>query len=132
MIERKWIHIDCIVTYKLPDITIIGGETQSVVIKVQTESGTIIDATTLRSEFAIYPYGFENNSPLFSTQGGSYEDSEGKKVLFTINAKDTVSLSGKFLYQVSLVSEQQEVEIYQGLLTIKNNISKEFVLVTNG
>lgn len=92
----------------------------------------VVDATTLQSELSIYPYGFETTSPLFLVPGGSYEDYEGKMVLFTINAKDTLFLSGKFLYQVSLISKDKEIEIYQGLLTIKNNISKEFVLVTNG
>lgn len=122
--------IDCNVNYKLPELILVGGETQDLLITIIREDGIIIDAAKTTSELSVSHYNMVNTSPLFTIKGSFFAEGADNLVSFRIEPKQTVQLSGQFLYQISLITEDKEVESYQGLLTILNNISKEFVTVT--
>lgn len=119
--------------YKLCDLSFIGGESQELNLKLFNSDNRQIDASNVISEFALSPYGHSIENPIFTTNGiviSSESSSFTPYLRIILKPEDTVYFSGKYIYQISLKDIFGNVELYHGLLTIENNNSKDFVIVT--
>ncbi len=111
--------------YTLPEVSFVGGATQTLKYNLTDENGDAFDLSDCTVDFAIVDY---------STRSGvvSGETSTSNStVTVTIAAEDTVGLSGKYIYQITIKDsggEDDEFQIpNQGLMYIAGNTHPAFI-----
>ena len=116
--------------YTLPDIDFVGGETQNFSFNVYFyANGSPFDVGGCTANFSIVSYNNKTGAPRVSkemtvAQGA---DSTSNVLKVTLSPSDTVDLSGKFIYQITIRDAGGDVEIpKQGIMNIINNINKPF------
>lgn len=100
---------------KLPSIKIIGGSYRSFTFDVGT-----YDASTSTATLTITDYINPNNAPVL-TKACSISGAESNIVTVALLPIETISLYGKYIYQISIVSDGGSGEPLQGLITITKN-----------
>lgn len=113
--------------YSLPTIEFVGGETQKLMFNVYYYNNKrSFDLTGCSYDFSIVSATNKTDVPLLSK---TVETTESNNVLVVeLAPEDTVNLSGKYIYQISIKGFDGTVEIpKQGALYITNNINKSFV-----
>lgn len=107
--------------FRLPAITMIAGATHPIDFQITDYYCMSVDPEEVVGHLSVTPYINLTNAPLFSiTATGLDEDGVMR---FVIDSSKTVSLSGKFIYQLHLTNGT-ESEIYEGYLTILANRNK--------
>lgn len=102
---------------QLPTIEMIAGETCPFVFQVSDLSHMDVSAPACEVELTVSPYVNDDAPPLIrkTAQGIS-----GGVLRMRLDASDTISLRGKYVYQLQL-SDGEEAEIYGGHLVIHAN-----------
>lgn len=116
--------------YTLPEISFVGGETQEFNFHLKNHNGNPFDASGSSINFAICNYSNKTGAPLLSYSPTLLEDERGETsiIVLTIPKEDTASLSGKFIYQITIVDVAGNSEIpNQGIMNIAKNIHQEYV-----
>ena len=104
--------------YRLPPVTMIAGTTHPFDFQITDYLCMSVDPEEVIGHLSVTPYINLTSSPLFSiTSSGLDEDGI---LRFTIDSSKTLSLSGKYIYQLHLTNGT-ESEIYEGYLTILAN-----------
>lgn len=117
--------------YTLPEISFVGGETQEFNFHLKDYNGDAFDASGSSINFAICNYSNKTGTPLLSYTPTLLADEKGEAsvVILNIPKEDTASLSGKFIYQITIVDVTGKSEIpNQGIMNIAKNIHQEYVL----
>lgn len=109
--------------YTLPEVSFVGGATQTLKYNVTNEDGEAFDLSGCTADFAISDY---------STRAMvvSVEPTTSSSLLtVTIPADETVGLSGKYIYQITVYdSIGDEVQIpNQGIMYIAQNVNPAFI-----
>lgn len=116
--------------YTLPEISFVGGETQEFNFHLKDYKGDPFDASGSSINFAICNYSNKTGTPLLSYTPTLLADEKGESsvVILNIPKEDTASLSGKFIYQITIVDVTGNSEIpNQGIMNIAKNIHQEYV-----
>lgn len=118
--------------YTLPTITFVGGETQDLVFYVYSYKGKRpFSLISCDANFAIVSSTNRTGTPILSKQMKVIFNEEGitnNVLTITLDAKETVELSGKYIYQIQIHDLGGDVEIpKQGFMYITNNINKGFI-----
>lgn len=115
--------------YTLPQVEFVGGSTQDFAFQCrQHKTNRPIDMSNGQADFSIIEYGNKFEDPLvYKTMEVREQDGVYSQLFVSIPPSDTVDLSGKYIYQISIRYEDGTVEIpMQGILYIVNNIHKDF------
>lgn len=119
--------------YTLPTIDFVGGSTQELVFHTYFAQGNKpFDLASCTASFSVINFVNKNGTPLISKEMdiGKGTDEEGavSNILrVVLLPEDTVDLTGKFIYQISIKDISGEIEIPdQGIIRIANNINKKF------
>lgn len=117
--------------YTLPEISFVGGETQQLNFHLKNYNGESFNASGSIVDFAICNYSNKTGSPILSYTPTLLADESGvaSVIVLTIPKEDTALLSGKFIYQITIVDVDGVAEIpNQGIMNIAKNIHQEYVL----
>lgn len=122
-------------SYKLPDITIYGGDTTPWSIVIVKQSGIpypydMLSGSTARLTLTPYALSIglgadaEAIAPVLTKTGTVTRDPRGAgTVLFTMAKGDTLNLRGKYIYQIE-IAKGDELRVLQGVATIRQNINR--------
>ena len=117
--------------YTLPEISFVGGETQELHFNLKNSSGNAFDVSGASVNFAICNYSNKVGTPMLSYTPTIFADSRGvSSILNVVIPKgDTARLSGKYIYQITIIDLNGDAEIpNQGIINITRNINQEYVL----
>ena len=122
--------------YTLPVIDFVGGSNQDLSFHVYWHQlNNPFDLTGCTASFSIVDYLHKDGDPILtkamsiSPTGILVDGYTLRNILtVTLTSRDTVNLSGKYLYQISIRNSAGKTEVpNQGVLFIINNIHKSFV-----
>lgn len=116
--------------YTLPEINFVGGETQTLDFHLKNTSGDAFDAYGANTNLSICNYSNKDGTPLLSYTPTILEDERGVASVLsvTIDGADTAGLSGKYVYQITIIDLEGKTEIpNQGIMNITKNIHQEFI-----
>lgn len=126
---------NCYETDRLPDIAMYAGDTTPWEILITTSNGEPYPYESLaggRAILSIIPYavtsGYGSNTtpvqPVVVLEGSLNADEDGcayTRINFTVN--DTVSLRGKYIYQIEIYYGA-DLRVAQGVLQVRQNINR--------
>lgn len=118
--------------YTLPTIDFVGGETQNFAFHVYFyKSSKPFSLSNCTANFSIVSFTNKAGVPIL-TKPMTFafnDDVTVENVLkITLDPLDTVDLTGKYIYQISIRDIDGDVEIpKQGILFITNNINRNFI-----
>lgn len=116
--------------YTLPTVEFVGGETQELVFHVYSNIGkrpfSLVSCT---ANFSVVSYINKTGKPIISKQMEIRSVNEVDNILaVTIDPKETVGMSGKYIYQIIIKDISGDVEVpKQGIFLVVNNINKSFI-----
>lgn len=115
--------------YTLPSITFVGGETQNLSFHTYSYYGKKpFNLAGCTCNFSVVSFNNKNGVVIISKpmQIASGGDAEQDNVLqVTLTSQETVSLAGKYIYQITITDIDGESEIpNQGILFITKNINE--------
>lgn len=116
--------------YNLPELDFVGGESQTFLFNLLTSAGSSFDANGCDLAFAIINYANKNGVPIVTKSVTVQTGGDGVPNIATVNLlpEDTVSLYGRYVYQLSIRDAHDETEIPgQGIMNITRNIHQGFV-----
>lgn len=118
--------------YTLPTIDFVGGETQDLSFNVYFyKNNRPFSLTGCTSNFSIVSCNNRGGAPILNKQMDSIFNEAGTSnnvLIVTLEPTETVDLSGKYVYQITIRDIDGDVEIpKQGILYITNNINKSFI-----
>lgn len=119
--------------YTLPTIDFVGGETQDIMLHVyHYKDDKEFSLTGCSANFSIVSYANKNGAPYVSKEMSVLTNDAGTSdniLSVSLAPNETVGLSGKYIYQVTIKDIEGDVEIpKQGILYITNNINKNFIM----
>lgn len=117
--------------YVLPTIDFVAGETQDLAFNIYFyKSSKPYNLEDCLATFSVSSYANKSGSAIISKTMDMRPGSSGTNnvLVVTLASKDTVDLSGKYIYQITLQDIDGDVEIpKQGILMITNNIDKKLL-----
>lgn len=117
--------------YVLPTIDFVAGETQDLSFNIYFyKSNKPYNLEDCLATFSVSSYTNKSGSAIISKSMDIRPGvSETNNNLFvTLTSRDTIDLSGKYIYQITLQDIDGDVEIpKQGILMITNNIDKRLL-----
>ena len=118
--------------YTLPSIDFVAGETQDLAFHVFFHDGDKpFGLIGCDADFSVVNFTNRIGKPLISKKMGITSpsvDAVRNILTVTLMPQETVNLSGKYIYQISIRDPDGGVEIpKQGILYITNNINKRFI-----
>jgi len=120
----------CNPIYNLPELSFIGGETQSINFNLVLPSGGEFDANGCTVRFSVVNYADKNGSPIFVIPATLEKNEDGVICVASVKIKseNTVGLHGRYVYQISILDTFKEFEIPgQGIIDIRRNIDQAFI-----
>jgi len=122
--------------FTLPEVTFVGGNTQE--FKFHAYFYTDKSPHSLvgcDARFSVVSYLNRGGAAIITKTMTIEEDEEEEEyniLSVTLSASDTVNLSGKYVYQISIRGEDGKYEIPKhGVMNITGNIDKSFVNSSN-
>ncbi len=116
--------------YNLPEISFIGGESETFAFNLHTITGADFDATGCEAGFAIINYVNKNGEAILKKNATIEMGDDGfmSVVVVELEQADTIDLHGRYIYQITLVNDEGRTEIPgQGIIDITRNIHPEFI-----
>lgn len=108
--------------YTLPYIEFVGGTHKILRINLKSDSGAAYNATNHTATLALVRY--ENQDCIAHTESVTLTtDSGGVRSIAQVefNSADTIGLSGRFIYQITITNSGGESEVFRGICTIFRN-----------
>lgn len=116
--------------YTLPDMSFVGGESQTFLFNLLTSAGKSFNASDCTVAFAIVNYANKNGTPILIKYADIIMGEEGLMSIASVDLlpEDTIHLYGRYVYQLSICDSYGKTEIPgQGIIDITRNIHAEFV-----
>lgn len=117
--------------YTLPTIDFVGGETQKIVIHTYSPDGEEpYNVSGYSANFSVVSAMNKSGTPVITkamdvSQAG---EGEGNVLSVCLEPSETVSMSGKYIYQITIMDCDGGVEIpKQGIMMVTGNINKKFI-----
>ena len=106
---------------QLPTIEMIAGETCPFVFRVSDLSHLGVSASACQAVLTVSPYVNDESPPIIHKTANGIVDGV---LQMRLDSADTLSLRGKFVYQLQL-SDGKEMEAYSGYLIIHANRAQD-------
>jgi hypothetical protein len=118
--------------YVLPEITYVAGEKQTVRMYLWTPfpNSQKFNAFGCAVDFSIINYSNKNGLPIISKGCEIRQDTDGTYCIAVaiLEPQDTVTLFGKYVYQISIKDSENNTDIpWQGIMFIVKNINQRFI-----
>jgi hypothetical protein len=118
--------------YTLPEISFIGGEGQTILMSLWTPkpNSQPFNANSCKIDFSIINYSNKNGVPVVSKLCTLRDNDDNIPCIAVAELLplDTVTLYGKYVYQVSFIDVDGNTEVPgQGIVYIQKNISVPFM-----
>ena len=116
--------------YNLPEMSFIGGESQTLIFNLLTYDGNDFDASECDVGFALIHYSNKNGIPILTKKANILEGDEGIMNIanFDLLPEDTLGLYGRYVYQITISDAYGNTEIPgQGIIDITRNIHPNFI-----
>lgn len=117
--------------YVLPTIDFVAGETQDLSFNIFFyKSNKPYNLEDCLATFSVSSYTNKSGNAIISKTMDMRPGETGTNnvLVVTLTSKDTVNLSGKYIYQITLQDIDGDVEIpKQGILMITNNIDRKLL-----
>lgn len=116
--------------YNLPEIQFVGGESQTLIFTFETVTGKDFDASRCRVNLALIPFVNKRGNPVFNKDAELKRGTKGVYNIaqFDLASEDTVKLVGAYVYQITIVDEDNISEIpSQGIMHISKNIHASYI-----
>lgn len=108
--------------FKLPELCIIGGDYKERYFRINDlDNGGFMDTSNLEGKFALIPYGNRNGQPVYKCDLTT-DPNDNTIFLLTLTSDDTINLSGKYIYQISIKASETKQQSFQGIMIIDRNI----------
>ncbi len=117
--------------YTLPEWNFVGGETQRRSFTLMKQNGSIYDLPSSTASLSIVDFVNPGMDPIVTKQVPVEDNKDGKfcEVIFGLSPADTVDLSGKYIYQVTIKDASGNTSIpRRGYMHIIENIDKAFAV----
>lgn len=113
---------------RLPQIDFVGGSTKTLTFAIYGAHEMPYDVSNCTANFSVSSFG-DIGVPLISKPMTAGTGSETSNILTVdLESADTLSLSGKYLYQITIKDNSGIVTIpYQGNLYIFSNINRAYL-----
>ena len=124
--------LNCNDQYTLPTITFVGGETQTLSFNIYHGSKQLpFELTGCESNFAVVSFLNSDGFPIISKEMSVVANASGEAdsaLSVRLDAAETVGLSGKYIYQISIKDASGATAIpKKGILLISRNINPSFI-----
>lgn len=118
--------------YSLPELCFVGGSSENLEFNLYYDKSNPRPFNIYGGEatFSIVHFSNKNSAPVVSKKMDIVLDNSSMSynvLRVTLDPTDTVHLSGKFIYQITMKDVNDNVEISQGVLTIHSNIDKGLI-----
>lgn len=118
--------------YSLPELCFVGGSSENLEFNLYYDKSNPRPFNIYGGEaiFSIVHFSNKNSAPVVSKKMDIVIDNSSMSynvLRVTLDPTDTVHLSGKFVYQITMKDVNDNVEILQGVLTIHSNIDKGLI-----
>lgn len=116
--------------YTLPEINFVGGETNKYEFKLFRLNGTAYNLPDATASIAITEAVNRCGLPLIikAVPISASESGDYNRILIELHSSDTVNISGKYIYQISIKDSVGRLSVpNQGVLYIAENINKSFI-----
>lgn len=113
--------------YTLPTINFIGGSTQELECLVMTHNGSKpFDLAGCTAFFSLIDYANATSVPQIYKEMEIKANESGvcNSLSVKLGSSDTMSLTGKFIYQISIHGKLGSVDNRQGIMLISGNINQ--------
>lgn len=119
--------------YNLPSIDFVGGASEDFAFRTyfDKEKSTPFDLFGAQANFSIASYLNKTGKPIISKQMEIRYSEEAKEhniLAVSLAPNETVNLSGKYVYQITIKDVDGNIDIpYQGIIFIHNNINRDYI-----
>lgn len=118
--------------YTMPEVMFVAGQSNTLRWRLFTTSHVPFNADGCTGNFAVVDYSDQTGDPLISKPLQFFvgDDETGAKNIAQVDLepRDTKGLHGKYIYQITIMDVDGEVEIpNQGFLQITHNINESFL-----
>lgn len=116
--------------YSLPDWDFIGGETQSRTFALYESDGMhVYDIPGAVGEMAVVDFVNQDTQTMFVKTATISNDDDGNTCFVTVSmdSSDTVSMSGKYIYQLTIKDVKENIIALRGIMRIYRNIDRNFL-----
>ena len=116
--------------YNLPEIQFVGGESQILLFNLVSNAGRAFDAKGCKISLALIPFINKRGNPVVIKEAELIEGARGMYNIarFELKPNDTVHLVGEYIYQITIINEDNISEIpSQGIMHIVKNIHTNYI-----
>ncbi len=116
--------------YTLPEMSFVGGESQTLMFNLFTIDGNDFDAGECEVGFALVHYSNKNGIPILTKKAEIWEGNNGvmNTARVDLTSEDTLDLYGRYVYQLTVNDSFGNTEIPgQGIIDITRNIHPNFI-----
>jgi hypothetical protein len=117
--------------YTLPEITFVGGITDSWMFELVTLGGAPFELFGGSGQLSVVNYSNKTGAPVLTLPCSVAENEDGFFNLLRVDttSADTVELFGRYVYQLTLRDGNDETDVPgQGILIITKNIDPAYTL----
>ena len=116
--------------YTLPTVTLVAGQSKTLGFNLWTESGDPFNGDGCTGNFSVVNYS--NKNTIVMSKVMAFESSEDDDVYnvatVDLDPSDTLGLYGKYVYQITIIDGDGDVEIpNQGIMLIARNINEDII-----
>ena len=118
--------------YTMPEVMFVAGQSNTLRWRLFTSTHAPFNADGCTGNFAVVDYSDQTGDPLISKPVQfflvDYETGAKNIAQVDLEPRDTKGLHGKYIYQITIMDIDGEVEIpNQGFLQITHNINESFL-----
>ena len=114
-------------SYRLPDYSMVAGETQNITILLYTTKNRQLDATGMYARFAVTDFINQDSEPILTKVCTiiTPQDEYPAVLNCRLTPDDTIDLGGKYIYQITVMDIDDSVAILKGDMLIDRNCDRE-------
>lgn len=115
--------------FTLPEWDFVGGETQKRSFDLQKSNGKFYDIPNGTARLTVVEFTNSDTAPVLQKETPVTANADGKAcvVTFSLAASDTLTMAGKYIYQVTVKDGNGNAKHSQGRMIVTRNIDKGFL-----
>lgn len=116
--------------YQLPEYVMVAGETQNITIMLFTQTKLQIDADGVAARLAVSDYINRNSDPFIVKECSIIRPvgADVASLYCQLSPADTISLRGKYVYQITVKDIDSTVAVLKGIMNIEANVDRKAIL----
>lgn len=117
--------------FNLPTLSFVGGESKKITMTLRNENGALYNVPGAVVRLTVVSFVNQNETPSIDKSGsGQAEIKRGEagdwcECEITLTPEDTISMFGKYIYQIKISDVAGNVVCPQGIMMIRSNNGSE-------